>query len=72
MSNETYIDMTHMDWALLREQKLALVEVLNGKPCQMPITENLEGILHTLDAIQDQASEQLGADAVFGPEKKEG
>lgn len=54
-----------VDWAQLRRQKARLVELahphseLGGDP-------ELDGIVHLLDNLQDQAAEVLGEKAVFG------
>lgn len=50
----------HIDWKLLAEQKQALVESLDSQGN----SENLEGILNLLDAIQD-AAEKDGFPVVF-------
>ena len=48
-----------VDWALLREQKQALLDVTHdGKP--------LMGIVHLLDSLQDAAALSFGETAVFG------
>lgn len=44
-----------VDWKLLHDQKVILIERLNGqspKPCQM---ETLWVLVHLLDALQDDA-----------------
>ena len=44
-----------IDWDLLHRQKLILVEWLSGKPPKPPQVEILWGIVHLLDALQDDA-----------------
>ena len=44
-----------VDWDLLHRQKLILVEWLNGQPRKTPQLEELWGIVHLLDALQDDA-----------------
>ena len=62
------VDFGYVDWKLLRRQKESLLRVIGiadmqvGKKCQ----EDLQGILHLLDHIQDQAAERIGERAVFG------
>ena len=67
------IDCGKVDWELLRAQKLALLEHMDGiytaglvKIVNSPTMKALEGILHILDHIQDEAAEILGEEAVFG------
>jgi hypothetical protein len=45
-----------VDWGLLHQQKLVLVEWLSGKPPQPSQLETLWGIVHLLDALQDDAA----------------
>ncbi len=44
-----------VDWKLLHRQKLLLVEWLSGRPPQPSDAETLWGIVHLLDALQDDA-----------------
>ena len=44
-----------VDWKLLHRQKLILVEWLSGKPPRSSDVETLWGIVHLLDALQDDA-----------------
>jgi hypothetical protein len=66
------IDLSGVDWKLLRRQKeslvnaISIVDVQIGKKCQT----NLNGILHLLDHVQDEAAEQLGDAAIFGRSTK--
>lgn len=58
----------NIDWEALREQKtvlLAQIEVLNHRGLSHQ-SDHLTGILNLIDAIQDQAAEQIGEEAVFG------
>ena len=44
-----------VDWDLLHEQKLALLAI-RGRQChKLPEFEALSGIIHLLDALQDDA-----------------
>lgn len=54
------------NWALLRSQKLTLIQVIGVSP--PTVAEDLTGILHLIDALQDEAAELLGSDIVFGDE----
>jgi len=58
------IKLDNVSWGILREQKELLVS-LQGSGT---VTQNLHyiGLVNFLDEIQDQAAEQLGAEAVFG------
>lgn len=69
MTEDFYVKLNNMDWALLREQKLALVTMMMGGAHSEEEKEALEGIVSLLDTIQDDAARQLGAEAVFGPEE---
>ena len=44
-----------VDWDLLHRQKLVLIEWLSGKSLKPPQLEELWGIVHLLDALQDDA-----------------
>lgn len=52
-----------IDWVLLREQKIALLEM--ARKAGADELAALEGIIHLLDAIQDAAAEDLGEAIVF-------
>lgn len=56
----------NIDWALLRSQKLTLMQVIATSP--PTVAEDLTGILHTIDALQDEAALFFGDDIVFGEE----
>ena len=62
------IDLSNVDWTLLRKQKLILLKTIQSitKPGLSGRAEFLHGIMHLLDHIQDQAAETLGEEAVFG------
>jgi len=55
-----------IDWALLRSQKLTLIQVISVSP--PTVAEDLTGILHLIDYIQDDAAADphIGTKAVFG------
>lgn len=54
-----------IDWALLRQQKLTLNHVID-RFAGLPQEEDLCGILHLLDTLQDEAAKSVGEDVVFG------
>lgn len=59
-----------VDWKLLRRQKETLLVVIQyfenrGRTRE---AEHLQGILHLLDALQDEAAQALGEIAVFEAE----
>jgi hypothetical protein len=56
---EILIDMSTVDWKLLRRQKRQLVDSILH-----PDTK--EGLLSLLDYIQDEAAKVLGDKVVFG------
>jgi len=59
-----------IDWEQLRRQKLALLEVINDlNENGVDTTEEgneLDGLVHLIDAIQDKAAEEIGKEEVFG------
>jgi hypothetical protein len=56
-----------IDWAMLRSQKLTLIQVIGIYNTTAPtVAEDLQGILHLIDAMQDEAAQHLGDDIVFG------
>lgn len=61
------ITLNNMDWKALRRQKKHLLQVIghyDGVPTN--ISASLDGILHLIDYIQDEAAQQIGSRAVFG------
>jgi hypothetical protein len=44
-----------VDWKLLHRQKLLLVEWLSGQPPKPSEMETIWGIVHLMDALQDDA-----------------
>jgi hypothetical protein len=58
-----------IDWALLRSQKLTLLQVISVSP--PTVAEDLTGILHLIDHLQDEAAanSEIGIKAVFGEEE---
>lgn len=46
-----------VDWDLLHQQKRELLGVLDGMDRDTPIAEALWGIVHLLDALQDDAAD---------------
>jgi hypothetical protein len=49
--------LDNVDWDLLHRQKLALLRMLDGMDRDTPTAEALWGIVHLLDALQDDAAE---------------
>lgn len=71
------IDMSNVDWVLLRQQKLGLIIVshLLRESDDMVPDENsddstFEGLLSLLDFLQDSAARIIGEEAVFGSDEK--
>ena len=68
---KTKLDL-NLDWDLLRDQKECLLNVIDRladrKATDMEKEEAncLNGIIHMVDDIQDQAAEIIGEEAVFG------
>jgi hypothetical protein len=49
--------LNQIDWDLLHEQKLTLLQLLERQPYDSPYAETLSGIVNLLDALQDEAAE---------------
>jgi hypothetical protein len=47
--------LNQVDWALLHRQKLVLLAIRSRQPDGSPEFEALSGIIHLLDALQDDA-----------------
>ena len=62
------IDLSHVDWHLLSRQKRSLVEFFGTQ--KTGCKEDLQGLLHLLDYLQDEAAKKIGERAVFS-EKEE-
>ena len=64
------VDLSNVDWKLLRKQKLTLQAVIGIVSKFRPDIDagDLSGLLHLLDNIQDQVAEVIGEDAVLGKE----
>ena len=60
--------MLNIDWDLLRKQKATLLEEIQlAESGDTPdVADDLTGILHLIDAIQDEAAEEFGEETVFG------
>lgn len=58
----------NIDWDLLRKQKETLFQTINKLEARgdSKAADDLEGILHLLDTIQDETAKALGERAVFG------
>lgn len=50
--------LMNVDWNLPHEQKLVLLEMLNSIPHDSTAGRALTGIIHLLDALQDEAVEE--------------
>ena len=50
--------LMNVDWDLLHEQKLVLLEMLNSIPRDSTAGQALFGTIHLLDALQDEAAEE--------------
>ncbi len=48
--------LMNVDWNLLHEQKLVLLEMLNSITRDSTAGQALSGIIHLLDALQDEAA----------------
>ena len=65
------VDLSNVDWGLLRKQKLSLLKAvrIKAKTGATEAVEHLRGLVHLLDHIQDQAAETLGEEVVFGKKR---
>ena len=54
----------NVDWTLLRSQKLTLMQVIATSP--PTVAEDLTGILHLIDSLQDEAALFFGEGVIFG------
>ena len=50
--------LLNIDWDLLYEQKLVLLEMLKNTPSESTEGQALYGVVHLLDALQDEAVEE--------------
>jgi hypothetical protein len=68
VSQHTISPILDIDFALLRQQKEALVSIIDMADDELDgaIVEGCEGLLSLLDAIQDHAADVLDPDLVFG------
>jgi len=48
--------LDRVDWALLHRQKLVLLNMLDTMDRNSPVAEALRGLVHLLDALQDDAA----------------
>ena len=48
--------LNNVDWKLLHQQKLVLLEMQRCQRDGTPAAEALSGIIHLLDALQDDAA----------------
>jgi uncharacterized lipoprotein YmbA len=61
----------NVDWKLLQDQKGELLKLRGQIECKPESTERkqavkaLSGVIHLIDAIQDQAADQIGSKNVF-------
>ncbi|HOW72217.1 MAG TPA: hypothetical protein PKY77_16580 [Phycisphaerae bacterium] len=49
--------LKNVDWDLLHRQKLTLLAMHGRQPCGSTEFEHLSGIIHLLDALQDDAAD---------------
>lgn len=65
------IDLSKVDWALLRKQKTWLLELTRLGGGDVQECEEAMGLIHLLDEIQDQAVEQLSEQIVYGAKSED-
>jgi hypothetical protein len=59
------VDISKINWKLLRKQKSTLIELLNRK-VSLKEKDHIDGVIAMVDHIQDRAAEILGEKEVFG------
>ena len=67
------VDVSNVDWAMLGKQKetlLAAIPIIKKNHPRLD-SEDLRGLIHLIDSLQDQAAEIIGKEIVFGEEKPE-
>ena len=64
------VDMSSVNWSLLREQKQELLAIRSVRAISNSEASAIDGIIHLIDFIQDESATQLGETVVFG-EKEE-
>ena len=62
------INVDKIDWALLREQKAVLLDIVFGGGHDLTVeqVDALDGVINMIDDLQDSACENLGEVVVFG------
>jgi hypothetical protein len=71
LKKRVVVDITNTNWKRLREQKLALLNIRkviddeDGGEITATV-DDIQGVIHFLDYVQDSAAEVLGEKAVFG------
>jgi hypothetical protein len=55
----------NIDWPLLRQQKIALLKLMDNENQEGVPTDEIIGIINLLDALQDYASDVLMIEGVF-------
>ena len=50
--------LMNVDWDLLHEQKLVLLELRHNMPDGSAVFQALSGVIHLVDALQDEAVEE--------------
>ena len=63
------VDLSKVDWKMLRKQKIILDNLSYGR-LEKEEVGALVGMVNLLDNIQDQAAEQIGEEKVFGTGRK--
>lgn len=63
---EVPVVLRNVDWVALRQQKETLVRLASEGAISSGEAECLDGVVHLLDHLQDQAAEVLGEECVFG------
>ena len=63
-----YVDLSRVDWNLLRRQKRVLLGLAAsaGKFMTRRERETIHGIIHLVDHIQDEAASTLSEKTIFG------
>lgn len=62
---KVFVDVSNVNWRELSDQKATLVFIRRVYQSGSSIDEDLSGIIHLLDYIQDEAAKTLGEEIVF-------
>ncbi len=72
MDNTTKVSLTiDVDFRALCAQKDTLIRAMEGHVMDQEDKDHLDGILHFIDAFQDESADSLGEEVIFGCDEVE-